>query len=367
MSKTYHDIQSLRAVAAALVVISHAVILFHPDADRAAAGYVGYIGVCTFFVISGFVMVVSSESEAGTHDAIRFSVKRLIRVVPIYWTSTFLLAILKFRSGDLHIGDVKHLILSVFFIPSPLTAHGPVRPFHNQGWTLELEMMFYVVYSLAIWLARGRVRFVNSALILIVVCGALIRSPFDMSDANTVAGFFTQPVILLFGLGAAIGSTRLRWRKNQSSSFLYVPVLLISLASIWFVFTRGEYPFSILSTACAWAVAALSVWTCTERYAVASARALQDLFRRCGDASYSVYMFHIFFVTIFVGVWKSMLGDHYLIAFVAFFLIASFTISIGIYRTIEYPITAYLRRLLSAGPRIKRPDYSSVPSECTSS
>src|SRR5665213_384 len=88
-------IQILRAVAALMVVLSHA----QNDALREAIAN-GYrftrfellpwdSGVDLFFVISGFIMVYSSQRLFATPGAGgAFISRRLIRIVPLYWMIT---------------------------------------------------------------------------------------------------------------------------------------------------------------------------------------------------------------------------------------------------------------------------------------
>ena len=78
-------IQALRAVAALAVLIRH-------------AGFYEYnflaAGVDLFFVISGFIMVVSCWPEFGKQCAPRrFAVRRLVRIVPLYWLATLLMMV----------------------------------------------------------------------------------------------------------------------------------------------------------------------------------------------------------------------------------------------------------------------------------
>src|SRR5215510_8084357 len=89
-SSQIQSIQCLRALAALFVVGFHATLLLHdnftPDAkiwDN------GNAGVDLFFVISGFIMVVSSRRLVGQADGWhRFMAARLVRIVPMYWLAT---------------------------------------------------------------------------------------------------------------------------------------------------------------------------------------------------------------------------------------------------------------------------------------
>ena len=69
------DIQGLRAIAVALVVLYHARFAFTG----------GFLGVDVFFVISGFViteMIAKEISESGTFSPSKFLARRLKRLFP---------------------------------------------------------------------------------------------------------------------------------------------------------------------------------------------------------------------------------------------------------------------------------------------
>src|SRR5712664_1748823 len=93
------SIQILRAAAALLVLFAHLwtpfVILGAPFPNFIA----GAAGVDLFFVISGFVMAYSSERFfAQPLGSARFMLRRLCRIVPLYWAmTTFVLLMIAIR------------------------------------------------------------------------------------------------------------------------------------------------------------------------------------------------------------------------------------------------------------------------------
>ncbi len=89
-SEQLRSVQCLRAVAALFVVGFHATLLLH---DNFLPGLKpwdnGNSEVDLFFVISGFIMTVSSRRLLGQADGWRrFIVLRLVRIVPMYWLAT---------------------------------------------------------------------------------------------------------------------------------------------------------------------------------------------------------------------------------------------------------------------------------------
>src|SRR5262245_51871513 len=83
-------VQALRALAALFVVGYHCTLLLH---ETFYPGFTpwdnGNSGVDLFFVISGFIMIVSSQSLAREADGWRrFISLRIVRIVPLYWLTT---------------------------------------------------------------------------------------------------------------------------------------------------------------------------------------------------------------------------------------------------------------------------------------
>jgi peptidoglycan/LPS O-acetylase OafA/YrhL len=87
-------VQALRAVAALLVVAYHAVEQWTTRVPGYGPGQFwpnGSAGVDIFFVISGLVMTISVQRNAGrAHPARTFAKDRIIRIVPRYWIVTSL-------------------------------------------------------------------------------------------------------------------------------------------------------------------------------------------------------------------------------------------------------------------------------------
>jgi exopolysaccharide production protein ExoZ len=161
-------IQHLRAVAALGVVFYHAssqVTGGHSDYVR-----MGAAGVDLFFIISGFIMWVTAIARDEPPG--RFALKRLIRIVPLYWlitTAVLLLVLAKpdlMRSASL---NLTHIASSYGFIawPHPRSAHR-FWPLVIPGWTLNYEMLFYAIVAIALFLPR-RARLLTIAAPAVIV------------------------------------------------------------------------------------------------------------------------------------------------------------------------------------------------------
>ncbi len=201
--KEIWTVQVLRFVAAFAVVCVHST--FYTN-ERLAHDFPvlsqGSHGVRLFFVISGLVMILSSERLA-TQDKgwLAFAIRRIMRIVPLYWLIlTFKVLALLMTSGlALHSHfDPIYALKSYFFIPA-INIDGEIKPLHGVGWTLNFEMFFYLLFTIALLLRLPVVRSIAPVLIL---CAA--AAPFR-SDAWPVAlQFYCDPVVIDFLAGMVI-------------------------------------------------------------------------------------------------------------------------------------------------------------------
>src|SRR4029079_17250141 len=182
---TILEIQMLRAVAAMAVVVMHIGIeLRYWGKATISWTDVGNAGVDLFFVISGFIMVFISWERFGRRDApVDFFVRRLIRIVPLYWLVP---------TGYILAGSfpASRIITSYLFVPD-FGADAAPLPVVLQGWTLNFEMFFYLVLALALLLPRLAAIATVSTLLATLV---LLKVPY-----------YGQSVILEFVLGLWIG------------------------------------------------------------------------------------------------------------------------------------------------------------------
>ena len=186
-STTLVSIQALRAIAALMVLSLH-VSLQVAKLTPTAILTPGAAGVDLFFVISGFVMLYSSERLLGRPWAsAQFFKRRLLRIVPLYWLATTALVLLLAPFAG-----TKAVIASLLFWPYP--AGG--APLLNVGWTLNIEMFFYLAFAAAL-LAKSRV--VVTTTVSIFLLGFAWLGP-------TSGGFsyLSNPIIIEFVFGMMI-------------------------------------------------------------------------------------------------------------------------------------------------------------------
>ena len=112
----------------------------NPDATQ---GLIGQAGVDVFFVISGFIMWTVTSTETAPHV---FLLRRVIRIVPLYWVATVIMAIHQKAS-------FSAVLKSLCFIPF-FGEKGLIWPVLVPGWTLNYEMFFYLLVCVTLLLPR---------------------------------------------------------------------------------------------------------------------------------------------------------------------------------------------------------------------
>ncbi len=301
--KQIDSIQILRAVAALLVVFSHAQNDALVEAMKTGVGFVRLMilpwasGVDLFFVISGFIMVYASQSLFAKQGAGGlFISRRVIRIVPLYWLVTAIaLVILAYVAWAKKIAfpSVLEIASSLSFIPFARPSDGDPRPIVALGWTLNYEMFFYVVFALFVRFRRDiAVPAVVASLGLFVGLGVIFH------PKATVLAYWSDPIVLEFALGML---TALVWqsglRINQTLAWLLVmigiAVLALDLDGMTKVGPTASDPsgFSRL-IGCGLPMALIfAAIVLTERGLKTQSR-LAAAFALLGDASYALYLFH---------------------------------------------------------------------------
>lgn len=274
-------IQCLRGVAALMVVAHHLQTqtarlgLAHVSADALQSG------VDIFFVISGFIMWVTTAGRPE-RTAGRFYRDRLVRVVPLYWAMTALVvAVMLVAPAALSTSvlDGGHIVRSLLFMPAPHPVTGTYFPTLIPGWTLNLEMFFYLLFGGAMFVAGGRTRLraalMASALVMLVAIGVVVRP-------TGVLAFYTQGMLIEFAAGIAVGLAYVSGKVPRSKWWWGLAASgAVALA------TGLPHPFHV-DRALAWGAPAAAIVGGLALGPPLSSRPL----KRLGDWSYALYLSH---------------------------------------------------------------------------
>lgn len=203
------SVQALRALAAWMVVGHHFMQLFFEFEAHNALEYVfadkGGIGVDVFFVISGLVIFLATADKALTPW--RFMLMRVARIAPAYWFYTLLMVVVVMAAPSMFPEvqlELSHVLMSMLFIPAQHPGGYGIYPLLDVGWTLNFEMLFYLLFAFTV-LLRQDCRLWAVATLLYLVC-YLIGPTFDLAG-----GFYHDDIVFEFLMGIVIGDVVSPW------------------------------------------------------------------------------------------------------------------------------------------------------------
>ncbi|ASJ72931.1 acyltransferase family protein [Granulosicoccus antarcticus] len=282
-----HALQYLRAVAALAVVYSHTVIQVADYQQYLTDA--GSFGVDIFFVISGFIMIYIAKPS---DTPVNFFIHRIRRVAPMYWFFTLLMAAILLAMPSVFkntVFDVKAMFLSLAFIPHWSLAHTTEAwPIVAPGWSLNFEMYFYLIFAVSLFCAqRFRIAFIT----LVITAVFLIATVLN-DGQSAIAEFFSKSLVFEFILGMLLAVAFKRGFRLPPATAAWLLllascVLLIKLP-LPRIFEYGIPSFLVV-------MACLYVKIGEHRWAVL-----------LGDASYALYLSHIFTL----GVLRKFVAPH---------------------------------------------------------
>jgi peptidoglycan/LPS O-acetylase OafA/YrhL len=139
--KRIEEIDALRGIAALFVLLFHYSKIYdfyhHLDNSLGFKFSIGYYGVYLFFVISGFVIVLTLHR---CRTGLDFVVSRFSRIFPAYWAALIVsFIVLSFIKAPPHAGLGRFLMN--FTMTERVFGLQHIDPVY---WTLNVEMSFYL-------------------------------------------------------------------------------------------------------------------------------------------------------------------------------------------------------------------------------
>lgn len=330
------NLQILRFVAAFGVLASHAADLTLAE-DSSFWLFPWTAGVDIFFVISGLIMTIVTDGRFGEAGAARhFLIRRIVRILPIYWLFTALMVatvILLPEQVRNSQADGASVVTSLLLVPWP-RGDGQIVPILAQGWTLNYEAFFYVAFGLALLHRRG--------LALLVSCFALLALVHAAVPEPVVAlHFWSDPIILEFIAGIGLAKLWLRGLR------LRVPaILLLGLASVTLFAVAGPIGLDAHGR---WLYAGVPAVLLCSAFLFAPQPAYQGASRALiagGNSSYALYLSHTFTINAAV-LMLGVQGRGWIAMAVA--ITVAIAIGVLVHRFIERPMLGALRKRLSPG------------------
>lgn len=338
------SIQVLRGLAAVMVVFYH--LMFSEQLMSAPEDCLlspllktGAAGVDLFFVISGFIMVTVTRKKFGAPGAVpEFLYSRFSRVYPVYWLFTLAilaLAAVKPSLLNIPIGAPLKILQSFLLYPQE---HFPIL---KVGWTLVHEIYFYLVFTVFLfWPARILPRGLALWAAAILAASALLwtRPPapaglpdivinpltFEFIMGCLIAIFLQKPTSLPGWIPLVAGLAGLICASSVSH---HIVSFLADLRENWFRVAVYGIPSAFIL----YGAVALE-----KKQGKVFLSWLQPL----GDASYSLYLVHLFVLSAMVKFWSFVpwQGPFIKVAYLAAMVAAAVVSGLLIHHFVEKPL-----------------------------
>lgn len=364
-SKEIKSLTGIRGLAALYVVIFH----WHAETFQPTAQPInhylsvfinhGYLSVDLFFVLSGFVLSLSSsanfKNSLSNEDYKSFMYKRFSRIFPLYVCITLLYFLLSKWGG------IKHLLSLVL----NLTLLQGISPVFNSsiippGWSLTNEWVIYFLFPFAfyfIWKFRKNawVLVLASSVLLITIC--VFRSRiFNWMNYNSMtnihgfdplirftrgpASFLRTIAAYLLGIFAYIRFEKVK-ERGVFLKYLVIPFFALCFFEKSDIFIILLMPFFVLYI--------------TDKNIISKFLSSKVIYF-LGLISYSLYVNHYLFIQTYTKISKILGVNNNLVSF-SYVLSGTLAFSTITYYAIEKPSMRYLKKI-----RLKVVDRSIITS-----
>lgn len=339
-------IQYLRAIAAIAVVIDHAVAManfdkyFGQEAPFYDFWVSGSIGVNLFFIISGFIIVVSSyhsKTLIPRRTLTEYFSARAIRILPMMWLAIITYAALRLLGRGVF--DLQPYLNAMFLLP-----FGEYDP--NNMWTLRHEAIFYLCFGFCFLLSR-HLWFAFALWIALPFVLALLDGTWHSGSifAQTMSNVLS-PVNILFGAGTMVGlfyqkyPERIEVISKTRAVILQHWWMLSILFMLVMLFSQGREVHSI------GVLTSLPLLTAIVFFGSFDAKHINQQFYYLGNASFSIYLFHPHLESAALGTLSSLVPTMPIMLVVVIVSTFSIIVGCGIYSCVEKPLTKYIQNLL---------------------
>lgn len=348
VQKNLQFIQLLRGIACLLVLLLHITMTFSETYHTYFLWNFfkfGGCGVDIFFVLSGFIITYSNRQHIGEVASIpKFIKKRAIRIFPIYWIiiSFFLfLQVLLPAFYRTHFNLSPGNLLTTFFL----------FPNHNMvngvSWSLTNELFFYLLFTLALIIPDKK----YSLLLLLLYFVILTVLPAFTTSTDNSAGFM-QLLLFPMNIEFLLGIAAVFFLEKFSVKWC-LPILLTGIAyfilSAFFYTAISQLFTNAYGRVIMFGLPSFLIIVSLVKYELTTPVKVNNIFLQLGNASYSIYLFHLPIVAAFFKIMvKLPVTNHLLLVLLSCGLLVSVCVAgIVIYKKIESPLINFLNKKLA--------------------
>jgi peptidoglycan/LPS O-acetylase OafA/YrhL len=298
---------------------------------------VGSYSVCLFFVLSGFAMTWVYSERSRTEFPLRsFYVARAARIVPLWWLAV--LGTVVFSAGSFR--DWNKLIENLTF----MSAFSPTRDIPLGGWSIEIEVIFYLLFPVLLTMIPG-----PRSLVLAFAAALMMRLIYvdstwpDGKELPFGPVYSNMPNFLVFFVGGMIAArARMTFEVIRRTSTAMIGVVIVVA-----ILSTSGIPFRQIQTGLLGGlltIAAVVAVTLVSYGPNPRTLALRRFFAFLGAVSYGTYLLHPLVYRLI-----NRLGLPTPITFVTV-VACTLAVAWATYRWFERPIAAWVRRRVELPP-----------------
>ena len=221
-------LESLRGVAAMMIVLGHAIGFAGPSLPPHLQFIANnfWLGVPLFFTLSGFVLSYEYAAKLDSRESVvEFYLRRFFRIAPLFYVLIPVWLVIDALYGRFHSPQALFLNIALLFGLVP-GAHESMVP---AGWTIGVEVIFYAIFPVTALLI-GSVRSAAAFVVFGVLASA---AAFDTLESGATTGSYAHMNLLTYlpyfagassatGYGAGwassdVAAAQYSWSSRQGS------------------------------------------------------------------------------------------------------------------------------------------------------
>jgi exopolysaccharide production protein ExoZ len=360
-------IDSLRGIAAMMVLCTHllhSTVMDKPlhrilPAPLTSLLSLGSKGVQIFFVLSGFVIMLSlARLTFDRRVAATFALRRQIRLDPAYWVvlvATVVDLWMERRAGFVvsdPIPGVGNVLVNVGYLQALTDQNQIVKV----AWTLAIEIQFYLFLLVLLAVANARFTRRSSERVPVAQLALLPRLLWltglsslawsVLGETHNVAlwaGRWAGSVWFYFCLGALCALAHLRrlsWMQPTAFAGLMAVLALLSASSDRTGVLAGV-------------VTAVLIGVCLHRPSAARSLGTPQVLQYLGARSYSIYLVHTLVISPIMRAGYKLTADDrvWALGWTVLGGAAALATAEGLYRWVERPSLAFSNQVKAVGVR----------------
>lgn len=193
-----NQVESLRAIAALMVAIFHFSSHFSWSETTTKNFTYGAQGVELFYLISGFIITFSLyHSSYHFSNYFQYISKRLIRLLPPYYMTIFLIVMVGFCMHTFLWGipydfNFRQIAINALFLGDVFPDFGWINPIFA---TLEVELQFYIIIGLLFPLF-GKYDWIKFVICMLLLISGIATLGFDTVLRN--GPYFVSGIALFY-------------------------------------------------------------------------------------------------------------------------------------------------------------------------